>query len=449
MDHLIPFLAANPHIHYATPESKDFEDLREQFIIQETKMPAIIIRPRTIEDIASLISLLGAKSLPFTVRGGGHDMFARSQVQGGVTIDMREISHIHVDKDRQTARVGGGVINMVLHQELQKHNMTTPHAVTPTVGYTGWAIHGGYGLLSTHYGLGSDQIVGARVVDAEGNIRDADETLLKAIRGGGGSVAVIYELIIKIYPSDKILAGFFIYQSADLAATMSLYNDNYRKLKEEGIPSAMSLYQAVMNSPEGKVFAIYMVWSSSNLEEGQKWANKVAALAPVAVNNVIPTTILDFNKLAASFTQKKTYGTIFCPGFYELTTEVVSVMGVYADNQPDYTGLAFGIHELRSEAPREFTNSVFNARDPHFLIEIVPMVSSAERFDEMLDWGQRFYDALMKTDPANIYPISYIPLTPNERLDTKIVYGDRYETLKSVKEQYDPHNVFKHTIVQL
>lgn len=230
---------------------------------------------------------------------------------------------------------------------------------------------------------------------------------------------------------------------------MSLYNDNYRKLKEEGIPSAMSLYQAIMSSPEGKSLAVYLVWSSSNLEEGQKWANKVAALAPVAINNVIPTTILDFNKLAASFTQKKTYGTIFCHGFYELTPEVVSVIGVYAESQPDYTGLAFGIHELRSEAPREFTNSVFNAREPHFLVEIVPMISSAEAFNEMLDWGQRFYDALMKTDPANIYPISYIPLTPNERLDTKIVYGDRYETLKRVKEQYDPHNVFKHAVVQL
>jgi FAD/FMN-containing dehydrogenase len=76
--------------------------------------------------------------------------------------------------------------------------------VTPTVGFTGWAIHGGYGLLSTNYGLGSDQIVGARVVDGQGNIVDADETLLTAIRGGGGSVAVIYELVIKVYPSEKV-----------------------------------------------------------------------------------------------------------------------------------------------------------------------------------------------------------------------------------------------------
>lgn len=131
-------------------------------------------------------------------------MFGRTVVQDGVSIDMREVSHIYVDKASHTAQVGGGVINLDLHRELDKHKMTTAHAVTPSVGYTGWAIHGGYGLLSNNYGLGSDQIVGARVVDGHGNIVDADETLLTAIRGGGGSVAVIYELLIKVYPSEKV-----------------------------------------------------------------------------------------------------------------------------------------------------------------------------------------------------------------------------------------------------
>jgi FAD/FMN-containing dehydrogenase len=91
---------------------------------------------------------------------------------------------------------------------------------------------------------------------------------------------------------------------------------------------------------------------------------------------------------------------------------------------------------------------VFNARDPHFLVEILPLSSSLEVFEELREWGQRFYDALMKTDPANIYPISYIPLTPDERLDLKVIYGNRYETLKKVKQQYDPKNVFKHSVVR-
>ncbi|KAJ5109585.1 hypothetical protein N7532_002230 [Penicillium argentinense] len=448
MDHVTQFLAQNTHIHHATPQSQDYEDLREQFIIQETRRPAIIIRPRSIEDISALISLFKAHDLPFGVRGGGHDMFGRTQVQDGITLDMRDISHVHVDKESQTVRIGGGVINMDLHRELQKHNVTTPHGVTPTVGFTGWAIHGGYGLLSSHYGVGADNIVGARVVDAQGQVRDADETMLTAIRGGGGSVAVVYELTVKVYPSDKILAGFYIYQSDDLAATIRLYNENYRKLKENDIPQALSIYQAVMNGPQGLAFVSYLVWSSSDLEEGQKWAEKVAALAPVTVNNVVPTTFLEFNELAASFIEKKTWGTIFCPGFYDLTPEVVNVIGTHTENRPNKPGLVFGIHELRREAPRENKNSVFNARDPHFLVEIIPMVSAEEGWEELLAWGQQFYDDLMKTDPANILSTPYLPLTSNERLTSEAVFGDRLEVLKKAKELYDPQNLFKHTIVQ-
>ncbi|CAI7608296.1 unnamed protein product [Penicillium manginii] len=448
MDQLIHFLSANSNIRHATPESADFADLREQFVIQETRTPGIIVRPRTIEDIASLVKVLTINNLPFSVRGGGHDMFGRTVVEDGVSIDMREVSHIHVDKASHTARVGGGVIILDLHREFDKQKVTTAHAVTPTVGFTGWAIHGGYGLLSTNYGLGSDQIVGARVVDGQGNIVDADETLLTAIRGGGGSVAVIYELVIKVYPSEKILGGFVAYQSADLVATIRQYNENYRKLKYEKIPPAMGLFQGVIDGPGGRLFTIFVLWSSSDLEEGQKWVDRVAELAPIAVKNVAPTTILEFSELVATLTEKKSYATIFCPGFYDLTPEVTDVIGTYAKNRPNYPGPAFGIHELRAEAPREFANSVFNARDPHFLVEILALAASPEAFEELREWGQRFYDALMKTDPANVYPISYIPLNPDERLDFRLIYGRRYEILKKAKQQYDPSNAFKHSVVR-
>lgn len=246
----------------------------------------------------------------------------------------------------------------------------------------------------------------------------------------------------------QILGGFVAYQSADLVATIRQYNENYRKLKYEKIPPAMGLYQGVMDGPGGRLFTIFVLWSSSDLEEGQKWVDRVAELAPIAVKNVAPTTILEFSEVVATLTEKKSYATIFCPGFYDLTPEVTDVIGTYAKNRPNYPGPALGIHELRAEAPREFANSVFNARDPHFLVEILALAASPEAFEELREWGQRFYDALMKTDPANVYPISYIPLNPDERLDFRLIYGRRYEILKKAKQQYDPSNAFKHSVVR-
>ena len=204
MDLLKKFLDENSHIRFAASDSPDFHDLRSAFVINATKKPNLIVRPQSAGDISSLVSILTANDIPFTIRGGGHDMFGRSQVDDAVTIDMRDICHVHVDQASQTARVGGGIICMNLLKELEQYQMVTPHPITPTVGYVGWAIHGGYGLLSTKYGLGVDQIVGATVVDANGNICEADEKMLTVIRGGGGTVGVIVEAKIKIYPLDQV-----------------------------------------------------------------------------------------------------------------------------------------------------------------------------------------------------------------------------------------------------
>jgi len=72
------------------------------------------------------------------------------------------------------------------------------------VGYAGWSMLGGYGPFSSSYGLGVDQIVGAKVVKADGEVIDADNELLFGIRGAGGTLGVVVELTIKVYPVGKV-----------------------------------------------------------------------------------------------------------------------------------------------------------------------------------------------------------------------------------------------------
>ncbi|KAJ5698053.1 hypothetical protein N7462_000058 [Penicillium macrosclerotiorum] len=451
MDQLTKFLADNPHIRHATRESPDFAELRSAFIIDEKTSPAIIIQPPSAEDVAALVSVVTRNGLPFTVRVGGHDMFGRSQIQDGVTIDLRALSWIEVDTKTQTARLGGGVITMDMLRELQQYHMTTPHAVTPTVGYVGWATYGGYGLLSATYGLGVDQILSAKVVDAEGILREADETMMLGIRGAGGFVGVIVEVTIKIYPSNQILAGAIFYQSDDLPETIRRYNTNYLQLKDtESIPQYLNLYQCISNGPTGQALVILMIWASSDMDEGQKWLSKVSSWAPVAMNTVAPTTVAAFNEVTAGLVPQTTYGSMYTADIHELTPEVLDVIGTHAPLQPNREVL-FGAHELRADTPSSGTantNTTFDTRIPHFLIEIIPMSSSQNTAGAAIEWGQRFYHALMSTDSANILASTYISLTPSERVDKNAIYGSRYETLKMIKGRYDPQNVFKHSLVQ-
>ena len=75
-------------------------------------------------------------------------------------------------------------------------------------------ISSGYGPFVGNYGLGVDQILGAKVVNYEGRIVEANERMLQAIRGGGGTLGVIVALKIKVYPLDKVKSPL------DLASTI-------------------------------------------------------------------------------------------------------------------------------------------------------------------------------------------------------------------------------------
>lgn len=54
----------------------------------------------------------------------------------------------------------------------------------------------------------------------------------------------------------------------------------------------------------------------------------------------------------------------------------------------------------------------------------------------------------MKTDAGNINKAAYLQLTKSQGLNLEVSFGGRYDTLKKVKEDYDPLNVFKHWFVQ-
>lgn len=52
--------------------------------------------------------------------------------------------------------------------------------------------------------MGVDQIIGAKLVDATGSLVDANDEILRGIRGGGGIFGAIVELEIKVYALQEV-----------------------------------------------------------------------------------------------------------------------------------------------------------------------------------------------------------------------------------------------------
>jgi FAD/FMN-containing dehydrogenase len=186
-------------IPWIETSSSEYESKRKTYNLDNPATPYAIASPRNARDVAALVRYSIDSGIPFTVRSGGHDLFGRSVAQSALCIDMRAIDFVEIAPDKKSARVGGGILFGKLIQELTLENLTTPFAAVPSIGYVGWASLGGYGGVSGQWGLGVDQIIGAEIVDAYGNIVQADEETLKGIKGAGGNFGVVVALRIKLY----------------------------------------------------------------------------------------------------------------------------------------------------------------------------------------------------------------------------------------------------------
>ncbi|KAL3488166.1 hypothetical protein BJX62DRAFT_253462 [Aspergillus germanicus] len=461
LDKLGVFSSQHSEITCLTPSSPTFDEVRSIYAHPEIT-PLAIIRPTSIDDVSTAVSFLSANKIPFTIRSGGHDMHGRSMRNDAVALDMRLLNSVrihsipeHEENGEQrkmvsTATVGGGILTGDLISALQEQGFATPVPSLPAVGYVGWAMYGGYGAYSARFGLGVDQIVGAKLVDASGKVIDADQELLKAIRGAGGAFGVVVEVTVRIYRVDRILAGMIMFKSDDLATVIPEYNKAYRALAAEGLPPQLSVQQGILNAPT-PTFTVLFVWSSPDLNEGYKWLEKIKNFGPFMTTTVQETTPLGALERAAQHFAKSTQGRMWTTSLRTITGQVADVIADYTSRMPSDPHILFDMHELRACSPsaRPNPDSVFSAREPHFAVEINTIVEDGEKLEEALNWGRAFRDALRKTGAENLFPVQYLSFMREEEVDHEKIFGERVSSLRGLKERFDPDNVFKAAISYL
>src|SRR4051812_3924549 len=163
--------------------------------------PPAVVRARDFADVRATVAWANRFGVPLVARSGGHGYNGNSTSRHAVVVDLGRLSHVALHGDG-TAAIGPGARLGHVYAALARHGVTIPAGSCPTVGLGGLVLGGGVGLASRAMGLTLDRVHSFDVVTADGQVRrvdaEHDPDLFWALRGGGGSFAVVTTVRLRV-----------------------------------------------------------------------------------------------------------------------------------------------------------------------------------------------------------------------------------------------------------
>ncbi|KAL3514837.1 hypothetical protein ACH5RR_027554 [Cinchona calisaya] len=204
-----------------------------RFLSPDHTKPLAIITPLKNMHVQSAVSCAKNYNIQIRVRCGGHDYEGLSYLsyfkQPFIIVDLRNLSSISIDTKTKTAWIGGGVrLGGLYHAIAEKSpNLAFPAGTCPSVGSGGHVSGGGEGALTRKFGLAADNMIDAKIVNADGAILDRKsmgEDLFWAIRGGGAaSFGIIVAYKLKLVDIPTIVTVFAPNRTLEQNATQLIY----------------------------------------------------------------------------------------------------------------------------------------------------------------------------------------------------------------------------------
>lgn len=195
-----------------------------------TGRPALVIRPRDPGEVAAALDHAARHGLPVAVRSGGHSPLGHRANTGGMVIDLVRLDDVEVlDPGRRLVRVGGGATWGRVATALDPHGWALTAGDTANVGVGGLTLGGGIGWMVRKHGLTIDNLVGARMVTADGRLitasQDEHPDLFWALRGGGGNFGVVVDFDFLAQPVSTVHFGTVAYRLDDPADLLARWRD--------------------------------------------------------------------------------------------------------------------------------------------------------------------------------------------------------------------------------
>lgn len=194
------------------PGDEAWDVARRAWNLAVDQQPAAVVFPAGADDVTAVVEHAVRRGLRIAVQGTGHGAAARGgDLRATLLLNMARLTGVEIDPEARLAHVGAGALWGDVAAAAAAHGLAGLAGSSRDVGVVGYVLGGGMGWLARRYGLASESVRAFRVVTAAGEQRriDADDEpdLFFALRGGGGSYAIVTGLEIELYPVREVYAG--------------------------------------------------------------------------------------------------------------------------------------------------------------------------------------------------------------------------------------------------
>ncbi|MNI18343.1 6-hydroxy-D-nicotine oxidase [compost metagenome] len=435
--------------HLILPEEDGYNERRKVWNTFIDRHPAAILVCKTTSDVVAGVRFAKERGIPVSVRGGGHHVAGTAVCDRGIMIDLSDMRKVSVDTVRSVAIVEAGATLGDVDAQTQKYGLATPTGTVSETGVAGLALCGGLGYLRGKYGITSDNIVGARIVTADGEAIHVSEReypdLYWAIRGGGGNFGVITSFEFQLYPvGPEVLAVDVMYDYQDAKQVLEKAQAFLRQAPDEvsfnmmavQLPPSPSLPEALHNKRVIIIAGLY----AGDKADGEKAVQPLRELARPIIDH---TGIILYTELQKKFDlmapkDVPVYGTsLFVK---ELNDGMIDILLSKLEQPPRSSLLVqfWACHGRMNRVPSDA--SAFAVRDASFLL-LFDVDFPMEDAKRCTDWIESVYQAML---PYSLRKSSYLNTVRTDNQITKDTYKDNYERLLAIKKLYDPTNLFRH-----
>jgi len=435
-----------------------YDEARTVWNAMIDRRPGLIVECSSAADAQHAVRFARQHGLLVSIRGAGHNIAGNAVCDGGLMISFASMRSVTVDLDARTVTAQPGVTLGDLDTATQAHGLATPVGINSTTGVAGLTLGGGFGWLSRKHGLTIDNLLGADVVTADGELLrvsdDENQDLFWGIRGGGGNFGIVTSFDFAAHPvGPEVLAGLIVHPFADAGPVLRAWRDFCANAPDE-----VSVWVVMRKAPplpflpeevHGTEVVVLAVMYAGDVSAGEE------ALAPLRAHGTPIADVIGPTPFAGFQTA---FDPLLAPGvrnywkshdFRALTDETLDTMTSFIARLPSPHCEVF-LAQMGGATNRVAADATaYPHRDVEFIMNVHGRWDDASDDDRCTAWCRELFDATTPFATGGVY-VNFMTEEESSRIEDG-AYAGIYDRLGQLKGKYDPDNVFRmnHNIAPL